>query len=80
MRVREGRALNEVEAPEVDGCAGMMGAWEFIKLFCQLLCVLKILYNKSFKNEHEYIPLLVIIDKQKPRDITLCLSDCQKYF
>ena len=33
MRVREGRAMNEVGAPEADGCgAGMMDTWEFIKL------------------------------------------------
>lgn len=54
MRVREtGEAMNEVEFSGVDGCgASMLGAWEFIKLFSQLFWVLKILHNKSFKNEH----------------------------
>lgn len=50
MGVREGGDMDEAEFPGVGGYgAGMMGIWELMKLFCQLLWVLKILHNKSFK-------------------------------
>lgn len=49
----EGGATDEVKFSGVVSCgAGMMGKWEFIKLLCQILWVLKILCNKSFKNKH----------------------------
>lgn len=65
MGVREGGDINEVEFLGV-GCgeAGMMGIWELIKLFCQLLWALKILHNKSLEKLYWYIPLTVIIEMQ----------------
>lgn len=65
MGVREGGDMDEVEFPGIGGCgAGMMGIWKLIKLFCQLLWVLKSLHNKRFKKKCPYILLIVIIEMQ----------------